>query len=86
VLTLTSHRTQIVYAADQALITQILGIRPGSVVVEAGVGSGSFSHSLIQTIGPTGKLLGYDYHGARAEKAAQEFLAHGYPGTVLTLI
>ncbi|KAF5317515.1 hypothetical protein D9619_013201 [Psilocybe cf. subviscida] len=36
------HRTQIFYLADIAFIYSWLGIQPGSRVVEAGTGSGSF--------------------------------------------
>ncbi|CAE6519978.1 unnamed protein product [Rhizoctonia solani] len=71
------HRTQILYHADISYITMWLGIKPGSVVVEAGTGSGSFSHSIARTIGPTGKLFSFEFHEQRANKAREEFARHG---------
>ncbi|KAH9959767.1 S-adenosyl-L-methionine-dependent methyltransferase [Russula dissimulans] len=64
------HRTQILYLADIAFITSWLYIRPGSVVIEAGTGSGSFTHSIARTVGPTGHVFSYEFHEARAGKAA----------------
>ncbi|KAF9066476.1 tRNA methyltransferase complex GCD14 subunit-domain-containing protein [Rhodocollybia butyracea] len=71
------HRTQILYLADIAFITSYLNIRKGSQVVEAGTGSGSFSHSVMRTIGTSGHLWSYEFHETRANKARQEFLRHG---------
>ncbi|CAE7059682.1 unnamed protein product [Rhizoctonia solani] len=71
------HRTQILYHADISYITMWLGIKPGSVVIEAGTGSGSFSHSIARTIGPTGRLFSFEFHEQRANKAREEFAQHG---------
>ncbi|KAA1469724.1 tRNA methyltransferase complex GCD14 subunit [Dentipellis sp. KUC8613] len=71
------HRTQILYIADIAFITSWLDIRPGSHVIEAGTGSGSFTHSVARTIGPAGKLWSYEFHEERANKARAEFARHG---------
>ncbi|KAH8981039.1 tRNA methyltransferase complex subunit Cpd1 [Lactarius hatsudake] len=71
------HRTQILYLADIAFITSWLHIRPGSVVIEAGTGSGSFTHSIARTVGSTGRVYTYEFHEARAKKAADEFARHG---------
>ncbi|ETW81897.1 hypothetical protein HETIRDRAFT_475459 [Heterobasidion irregulare TC 32-1] len=76
------HRTQILYIADIAFITSWLNIRPGSVVIEAGTGSGSFSHSVARTVGSTGKLWSYEFHEARANKARDEFTRHGMSDVV----
>ena len=43
----------------------------------AGTGSGSFSHSLVRTIAPTGRLHTFEYHATRAQVAKDEFIAHG---------
>ncbi|GJE88543.1 tRNA methyltransferase complex GCD14 subunit [Phanerochaete sordida] len=76
------HRTQILYLADIAFVTSWLDIKPGSRVIEAGTGSGSFSHSTARTIGPTGHLWSYEFHEARASKAREEFTRHGMDGIV----
>lgn len=44
------HRTQILYAPDMSFITMKLNISPGASVVEAGTGSGSFTHFLARTV------------------------------------
>lgn len=71
------HRTQILYLADIAFIVNSLDIRPGSSVIEAGTGSGSFSHSVARTIGNTGHLYSFEFHQERAAKARDEFARHG---------
>ncbi|KAI0301204.1 tRNA methyltransferase complex GCD14 subunit-domain-containing protein [Multifurca ochricompacta] len=71
------HRTQILYLPDIAFITSSLHIRPGSIVIEAGTGSGSFTHSVARTVGSTGHVFSYEFHEARANKAAEEFARHG---------
>ncbi|OJA20195.1 hypothetical protein AZE42_04619 [Rhizopogon vesiculosus] len=71
------HRTQILYLADIAFITSWLDIKRGSRVIEAGTGSGSFSHSIARTIGSAGHLWSYEFHEARANKAREEFSLHG---------
>lgn len=44
------HRTQILYAPDMAFVTLKLNLSPGAAVIEAGTGSGSFTHSLARTV------------------------------------
>ena len=39
------HRTQVVYTPDYSYILQRLRVRPGSQIIEAGAGSGSFTHA-----------------------------------------
>ncbi|KIL59074.1 hypothetical protein M378DRAFT_169842 [Amanita muscaria Koide BX008] len=76
------HRTQILYLADIAFITSYLNIKRGSKVIEAGTGSGSFSHSVARTVGTSGHLWTYEFHEARANKAGEEFAQHGLNETV----
>jgi len=71
------HRTQIIYTPDISLIIFGLNLAPGSVVIEAGTGSGSLSHSLVRAIQPTGHLFTFDFHEKRAEIAREEFEKHG---------
>jgi len=72
-----AHRTQILYMPDIAFITSYLDIKPGSRVIEAGTGSGSFSHSLARTIGGSGQLFSFEFHEPRCDAAREEFEAHG---------
>lgn len=48
------HRTQILYAPDMSFISMKLNMGPGSRVIEAGTGSGSFSHVIARTVGRAG--------------------------------
>jgi tRNA (adenine57-N1/adenine58-N1)-methyltransferase len=63
------HRTQILYTTDISYITMKLGIRVGGTVIEAGTGSGSMTHALSRTVGPSGKVYSFEYHAPRYEKA-----------------
>lgn len=74
------HRTQILYSMDISMITMLLDLKPGTIVCEAGTGSGSLSHAILRTIAPNGFLHTYDFHKERVEKAAKEFQAHGFDG------
>merc|ERR1711860_109661 len=71
------HRTQILYTTDISMVILQLDIKPGSIVVEAGTGSGSLSHSFIRTLQPSGKLLTFEFHEKRSKKAREEFKDHG---------
>lgn len=44
------HRTQVVYTPDSSYILHKLGVRPGSVLIEAGAGSGSFTHAGVRAV------------------------------------
>lgn len=50
----------IVYPKDAAMIVTQADIFPGAVVVEAGVGSGALSLSLLRAIGPDGHLHSFE--------------------------
>ncbi|GAA5927105.1 hypothetical protein JCM3775_002448 [Rhodotorula graminis] len=76
------HRTQILYLPDIAFITSYLDIKPGSRVIEAGTGSGSFSHSLARTVGNEGKVHSFEYHEERFAKARDEFEEHKLDGVI----
>ena len=68
------HRTQIVYTPDSSYIMQRLGCNPHSRVIEAGTGSGSFSHAFART---AGHLFSFEFHPVRYEQAKVEFDEHG---------
>jgi tRNA (adenine57-N1/adenine58-N1)-methyltransferase len=76
------HRTQIVYTPDASYIIQRLKIRPGSRVIEAGTGSGSFTHMMCRTVGKKGTLFTYEFHEARFKEARIEIEDHGMTDNV----
>lgn len=71
------HRTQILYAPDISYIISKLRVTPGTCVIEAGTGSGSFTHSFARTVGNTGKVYTFEFHEKRCDTAAVEFEQHG---------
>ncbi|XP_022665100.1 tRNA (adenine(58)-N(1))-methyltransferase catalytic subunit TRMT61A-like isoform X1 [Varroa destructor] len=77
------HRTQILYTRDITLTTFQLDLRPGSVVVESGTGSGSMTHSLARAVAPHGKVYTFDFHLVRSEMAQKEFSSHGLNDIVI---
>lgn len=66
------HRTQVVYTPDYSYILQRLRVSPGSIVIEAGAGSGSFTHAAARAVfngypdDPTS--VGAEAQGARNRK------------------
>lgn len=76
------HRTQILYIADISMIVLQLEVQRGSVVIEAGTGSGSLSHALARAAGGAGHLHTFEFNAHRAELAAGEFAANGLSGRV----
>jgi tRNA (adenine57-N1/adenine58-N1)-methyltransferase catalytic subunit len=76
------HRTQILYIADISMIISQLELRPGSVILETGTGSGSLTHSLARAISPTGHVYTFEFHEQRAKAAEQEFKNHGITDVV----
>ena len=60
---------QVVYPKDSANIVGMADVFPGAHVVEAGVGSGALSMSLLRAIGPTGRLSSYERRADFAEIA-----------------
>ena len=78
------HRTQILYTADISMVLLQLNLKPGSIVVESGTGSGSMSHAIMRTIAPTGHLYTFEFHEQRAKIAKEEFVRHGF-GNIVTV-
>ncbi|EFC38593.1 predicted protein [Naegleria gruberi] len=78
------HRTQILYHADISLILTHFKLRPGSVVIEAGTGSGSLSTSISRAIMPNGHLFTFEYHKERYLHAMNEFKNNGLYNITIT--
>ncbi|KAF2871150.1 S-adenosyl-L-methionine-dependent methyltransferase [Massariosphaeria phaeospora] len=60
------HRTQVVYTPDYSYILQRLRVRPGDHIIEAGAGSGSFTHAAVRAIFngyPSGEYQPNDLNG-----------------------
>lgn len=82
------HRTQVVYTPDYSYVLQRIRARPGSRLIEAGSGSGSFTHASARAVydgetgfhdstGPTGKVFSFEFHEQRFEKMKKEIGEHG---------
>jgi tRNA (adenine57-N1/adenine58-N1)-methyltransferase len=71
------HRTQIVFSMDASVIAFRMNLRPGSVVVETGTGSGALSHHFVRRIQPNGHLHTFEFNAQRATLAREEFAKNG---------
>ena len=61
----------IVYPKDAAMIIGVADVFPGAKVIEAGVGSGALSISLLRAIGPDGELSSFERREDFAEIASK---------------
>ncbi len=67
------RKTQITYPKDTALIVMFSGIGPGSIVVEAGTGTGALTTALAHYVKPNGKVYSYEIR-EEFQKAAEKNL------------
>jgi tRNA (adenine57-N1/adenine58-N1)-methyltransferase len=68
---------QVIYPKDAAQIVAMGDVFPGAKVLEAGVGSGALSCSLLRAVGPQGELHSYELRedfAAIARKNVEAFL------------
>ncbi|WP_033228022.1 tRNA (adenine-N1)-methyltransferase [Nesterenkonia sp. F] len=73
----------VVYPKDSAQIVQVADVFPGATVVEAGVGSGALSLSLLRAVGDQGVLHSYERREDFAEIArgnVEAFFGEEHPG------
>jgi len=56
----SQRKTQITYPKDVALIVMFSGIGPGSLVVEAGTGTGALTSALAHYVRPKGHVYSYE--------------------------
>ena len=85
------HRTQVVYTPDYSYILHRIRARPGMRLIEAGSGSGSFTHAAVRAVyhgypkDPEeikGKVFSFEFDKSRYEKMRDEVHAHGLDGLV----
>ncbi|OJD19189.1 hypothetical protein AJ78_00802 [Emergomyces pasteurianus Ep9510] len=89
------HRTQVVYTPDYSYILHRIRARPGSTLIEAGAGSGSFTHAAARAVfngypsqadpesnKHLGKVCSFEFHAQRAAKIRDEVRDHGLEGIV----
>ena len=78
----------VVYPKDAAQIVALADIFPGADVVEAGVGSGALTCSLLRAVGPHGRLTSYERREEFAEVArrnVEQFFGGTHPAWTLRL-
>lgn len=92
------HRTQVVYTPDYSYILFRLRVRPGTKIIEAGAGSGSFTHASARAVyngypepddesvppkkRKTGTVWSYEFHEQRHAKLEKEIRDHSLEGIV----
>lgn len=64
-----TRKTQIIYPEDAGLILLYTGIGPGSIVIEAGCGSGALTSILGNFIRPDGHVYSYDIREKSIKRA-----------------
>jgi tRNA (adenine57-N1/adenine58-N1)-methyltransferase len=78
----------VVYPKDAAQIVAMADIFPGATVVEAGVGSGALTCSLLRAVGPLGRVLSWERRQEFADVARQnvtQFFGGDHPAWELQL-
>jgi tRNA (adenine57-N1/adenine58-N1)-methyltransferase catalytic subunit len=78
----------VVYPKDAAQIVAMADIFPGARVVEAGVGSGALTCSLLRAVGPHGHVSSYERRQEFADVARQnveQFFSGAHPAWRLTV-
>jgi tRNA (adenine57-N1/adenine58-N1)-methyltransferase len=78
----------VVYPKDAAQIVAMADIFPGAHVVEAGVGSGALTCSLLRAVGPTGRVSSYERREEFADVARRnvtQFFGGEHPAWHLTV-
>ena len=65
---------QVIYPKDQAMIVNLADICPGSVVVEAGAGSGALTAALLRAVGPAGRVISFELRDEHADIAERNVL------------
>ncbi|MDN5789386.1 MAG: tRNA (adenine-N1)-methyltransferase [Micrococcales bacterium] len=78
----------VIYPKDAGQIVQMADIFPGATVIEAGVGSGALSMSLLRAVGEQGRLLSFERREDFAEIAkgnGRAFFGREHPAWTVTV-
>ncbi|KAI6785026.1 uncharacterized protein J7T54_008120 [Emericellopsis cladophorae] len=79
------HRTQVVYTPDYSYILSRIRARPGTRIIEAGAGSGSFTHASVRAVynglpqkpeDKKGKVFSFEFNEDRYHKMQDEIFEH----------
>ncbi|KAI8960564.1 tRNA methyltransferase complex GCD14 subunit [Daldinia sp. FL1419] len=85
------HRTQVVYTPDYSYILHRIRARPGMKIIEAGAGSGSFTHAAARAVyngypkgtrDAKGKVFSFEFNHDRFQKMRKEIEDHRLDGIV----
>ncbi|KAI2608889.1 tRNA methyltransferase complex GCD14 subunit [Hypoxylon fragiforme] len=85
------HRTQVVYTPDYSYILHRIRARPGMKIIEAGAGSGSFTHASARAVysgypkdakDSRGRVFSFEFNEDRYHKMRQEIQDHRLDGIV----
>jgi len=76
---------QVIYPKDLATIAMFADVGPGQTVVEAGVGSGALTMTLLRAVGPAGAVVSYEIRDEFARRAQRNVEARLGPGVPLTI-
>ena len=79
---------QVVYPKDAGQVVQMADVFPGAHVVEAGVGSGALSMSLLRAVGEGGRLSSYERRADFADIAranVERFFGAPHPAWSITV-
>ncbi len=72
------RRTQVIYPKDASYIAVRLGLRDGSRVLEAGLGSGFLATVILSHICPNGRLIAYEIRREHLEAALRNVELAGF--------
>ena len=76
---------QVIYPKDLATICHFADVGPGHTVVEAGLGSGALTMTLLRAVGPTGRVVSYETREEFARRARRNIEARLGPDLPLTV-
>jgi tRNA (adenine57-N1/adenine58-N1)-methyltransferase len=71
------RKAQIIIPKDAALLSMFCNIKPGSIIVEGGLGSGALSIILLSLIGPNGKVITYETRSEFAKVGSENIIKAG---------